>query len=92
MSLQSNKNAQIASEVFVFMFNAVNTELKLPVAYYFVDKLNAESKGKLIERVIESLLECGVVLLSTTFDGTARRVVYVTTDISIKKYSSMHIS
>lgn len=63
------KNAQIASESLVFMFNAVNTELKLPVAYYFVNKLNAESKAQLVERVIQSLLECGVVLPSTTFDG-----------------------
>lgn len=63
------RDAQIASEALVFLFNAINTELKLPVAYYFANKLNAESKSSLVRSVIVSLLECGVIISSVTFDG-----------------------
>lgn len=63
------KNAQIASEALVYMFKGINTNLKLPVAYYYANKLDAESKVPLSKDVIGSLLEVGVVLTSITFDG-----------------------
>lgn len=63
------KNAQIAKEALVFMFTGINETLHLPVAYYFVNKLDSEKKAELVKNVIITILECGVILKSLTFDG-----------------------
>lgn len=63
------KNAKIASEALVYLFNGINSNIKLPVAYYYIDKLDGEAKATLLEEIIASLLEVGVIVTSVTFDG-----------------------
>lgn len=62
--------ADIATEALVFMFNAINDDLCLPVAYYFVTKkINAQIKKTLLDKILKDLLNIGIVLTNITFDG-----------------------
>lgn len=63
------KNAKIASEVMVFMFSAINDNLKLPLAYYFTSPTTSDSRYLLAQNLMKTIIECGVILTSITFDG-----------------------
>lgn len=62
--------ADVATEALVFMFSAINDDIRLPVAYYFVTKkIDAATKMIITEKIIEKLLECGVEVECLVFDG-----------------------
>lgn len=62
--------ADIATEAIVFMFNAINDDLCLPIAYYFVTKkIDAPIKMKLVEKLLNDLLNIGIEVTNITFDG-----------------------
>lgn len=62
--------AQIGSEYLVFMFTAINDCIRIPIAYYFVTKsVTALEKKDMLQNIIEALVECGIQLVSVTFDG-----------------------
>lgn len=63
------KQSKVAAQVIVFMLNGINVDLKLPVAYYYINKLDGDAKGLLLKMVIQKLSEAGVVVTSVTFDG-----------------------
>lgn len=63
------KDAKLASEGLVFLFNGINVNLKLPVAYYFINKLDADKKSVLVQNIIRRLINIGIDLTSLTFDG-----------------------
>lgn len=62
------KNAKIASQALVFMLSCVN-EVRLPIAYYFINSLNSTEKALIASDVIKKVIECGVELVGVTFDG-----------------------
>lgn len=64
-----NKNASIATQSIVFMFSGINDQIQVPVAYYFIAKLDSNAKSILIEEVMKAVIDCGVILTSLTFDG-----------------------
>lgn len=66
---KDQRNAAMAADSLVFMFNSTNEDLQLPVAYHFITSLNAITKAKLVSDVIISVLKCGVIVTSVTFDG-----------------------
>lgn len=62
--------SDVASEALVFMFTAINDNIHLPVAYYFVTKeVDAMIKMSLLTTVMQAIMDCGVELVSITFDG-----------------------
>lgn len=63
------KTARLATQALVFLFNGINVDIQLPVAYYFIASSETEEKSILLKQVINALLECGVILSSITFDG-----------------------
>lgn len=69
ISIKDRINARIATEVIVFMFTAINDDVKLPVAYYFTATTYSNSRNQLAQEIIKAVIECGVVLKSITFDG-----------------------
>lgn len=71
MSTEDRKNAKIATEVILFMFTSVNDDLKLPVAYYFTAATKSNSRYHLVKEILKSVISCGVILTSITFDGHA---------------------
>lgn len=69
MSTNDHKNARLATEVIVFMFTAINDSLKIPVAFYFTAPTNSESRYQLAQEIMKTVIGCGVLLTSITFDG-----------------------
>lgn len=64
------KTADVASECLVFMFSAINNDICLPIAFYFVTKkIDATTKMLLTERIIDKLLESDVAVECIVFDG-----------------------
>lgn len=59
----------IAKEVIVFMVSGLNDKFRIPVAYHFINSLNASKKADLLKKVLLQLIEIGVKLASITFDG-----------------------
>lgn len=67
---ENQSNAQIASEALVFMFNGVNDDIQIPVAYSFTTKsMDAVAKSHIVIEVLEAVIECGIYVTSITFDG-----------------------
>lgn len=63
------KEKPIATKSLVFMVCGLNEKIRIPVAYHFVNSLNASDKTDLLENVLNALLEIGVKITSVTFDG-----------------------
>lgn len=59
----------VANNVLVFLVSGVNTDFHLPIAYYFVNKLNSTERADLISQVISAVLSTGVKVITLTFDG-----------------------
>lgn len=62
-------NSKMATEVILFMFSAVNDELKIPIAYFFTAPTKSLSRHLIANNVMKAILQCGVHLTSITFDG-----------------------
>ena len=58
-----------ASEVLVFMVNAINMKFKIPVAYFCIDGLSAQIKSSLLTTCITKLINIGIEESNVTFDG-----------------------
>ena len=58
-----------AKEVLVFMVCCVNSNWKIPCAYFFVNGLTAVERSNLIKVCIARLNETGVRVISVTCDG-----------------------
>lgn len=61
----------VANNVLVFLVSGVNTDFHLPIAYYFVTKLNSEERADLISQVISAVSSTGAKIITLTFDGLA---------------------
>lgn len=61
--------AEIANQALVFIVSAVNGSFQLPVAYYFISSLNGGTKKCLVEKIIEELMDCNIIVSHVTFDG-----------------------
>lgn len=66
---KTKPKSDIANQALVFVVRGVNDTFELPVAYYFINSMDGESKKKLIEKIIEELIGCGVLVSNITFDG-----------------------
>lgn len=58
-----------AREALVFMVTCVNDGWKIPVGYFLIDGCNGEQKANLVKQCICLLINCGINVLSLTFDG-----------------------
>lgn len=63
------RQAQIAKQAIVFMVSGINDDLNLPIAYYFINSLESDSKCRLLRENIEAVLNCGAILTNISFDG-----------------------
>lgn len=65
-------NAQylpVANYAIVFMVNKVNKSFNLPVAFHFINCLQAHEKAALLMMVLRAVSETGVKVLVVLFDG-----------------------
>lgn len=59
----------IAKQALVFMLNGINEDFEFPLAYYLVSSLDSMERGDLLKNVVKAATECGVRIVSCTFDG-----------------------
>lgn len=66
---RASKKSHVASQALVFLVNAINDSFQLPIAYYFINSMQANEKQELVLKIIEQLIDCGVTVKNLTFDG-----------------------
>lgn len=59
----------IAKNAIVIMLNALNMQLTIPIAFFFITTLIAEEKAILVATVLKALTDIGVRVVSMTSDG-----------------------
>lgn len=69
-----SKQLPIATHVLVFMLSGINVSFNLPIAYYFVGSLQGVDKVILFHSIVKVLHDCGVKLLTMTFDGFSSNI------------------
>lgn len=60
----------VAKEALVFLLVAVNSNWKLPIAYFLINGLSATEKANLVKGCLSMIDSIGVIITSLTFDGT----------------------
>lgn len=66
------RNAQylpVANNAIVFMVNGVNLSFNLPVAFHFINCLQAHEKAALLIIVLKAVSEVGLRVIAVIFDG-----------------------
>lgn len=61
----------VAKDTIVIMLNAINMQLTLPIAYFFITTLIAEEKAILVATALKTLTNIGIRVVSLTSDGLA---------------------
>jgi len=69
-----NNTVPLASEVLVFMIVAINHNFKLPIAYYFINKLTSSEKANLLKTILCTLYEKNIDVVSITFDEASTNI------------------
>lgn len=59
----------VATNAIVFMVNGVNVSFNIPVAYHFINCLQAHEKAALVLMVLRTLSNIGIRIIALTFDG-----------------------
>lgn len=72
--LESDERLPLATQVLVFLLSGINIPFHIPIAYFFIDNLEAIDKVILIKSIIEMLNATGVKLLSITCDGHSTNI------------------
>lgn len=57
------------------MIVAINDTWKCPVGYFFVNGLSGTQKMNLVTQCLNALFDCGVIVVSLTFDGCQSNIV-----------------
>lgn len=61
----------LAKEALTFMVTSINDTFKVPVGYFLIHSITAQQKAALVEQCLTLLNNCGVKVVSLTFDGAA---------------------
>lgn len=69
---KKEKALPVAKEALVFM--AVGTNFKIPIAYFFLDGLEAIDRAILTREVIKAIESTGAIVISLTGDGLAANI------------------
>lgn len=65
----TTEEVQLAKNALVFMLNGINAKFNIPIAFYFIETLNATEKANLMHEILIAVDVCGVRILTVTFDG-----------------------
>ncbi|EZA46777.1 THAP domain-containing protein [Ooceraea biroi] len=69
----TNSN-DLATEVLVFQIVSYTNRFKCPIAYVFINKINADLQVHLIKYAIEKLYKTGIIVRSITCDGAKTNI------------------
>jgi hypothetical protein len=62
-------NEELATESLVFIISSLSGKFNYPVAYFFINKMNATVQSQLVISIILILYEAGIIVQSLTSDG-----------------------
>lgn len=65
----SSVHTPLATKVLVLILNGINIPFKIPVGFFFVNRLNGEEKGAIVMDAMRRIHTTGIELDSITFDG-----------------------
>lgn len=74
-----------AKEALTFMLVALNSNWKVPIAYFLINGITSEDKANLVNICLTKVHDTGIVVKSLTFDGAAA-------NISMSKYLGAQLS
>lgn len=66
--------AQEAGNALVFLVNAVNGRLKIPIAFYLTDSAKADAQANIVREILILISEIDADVISLTFDGTRANI------------------
>lgn len=69
IGIHSSQQLDVANQALVFIVNGVNYPIQLPIAYYFIKKMDGDGKKKLVGEIIGHLIDCDLIVSNVTFDG-----------------------
>lgn len=69
MGIKEPNNLRTATDALVLMVVPLNDVWKLPIGFFFINGLTAESKANLIKNALQKLCDAGVEIASLTLDG-----------------------
>lgn len=75
----------LATQALTFMVTCLNDTWKIPVGYFLINSITAQQKSMLVQQCIQLLQQCGLKVVSLTFDGAATNIAmctYLGADIS----------
>lgn len=61
----------LASDILVFMLVALNSNWKIPIAYFLINGISAEEKANLVIKCLLNVYDTGATVKTLTFDGAA---------------------
>lgn len=61
--------SDIVNQALVFIITAVNDSFELPIAYYFINSMSGIHKKNVVQKIIEAVMDCNVIVSHVTFDG-----------------------
>lgn len=64
-------SSTLASEVLVFYLVFIYSAWKIPVGYFFINRINGEQQYRLVKQCISLLHDAGIQVASLTCDETA---------------------
>lgn len=68
------KNNEIATQAYVFILVCMNENWKIPIGYFFVNGLPAETRANLISMCLRECYHVGVDIIAVTFDGCSSNI------------------
>lgn len=67
----------IAKDALVFMAVGINTNWKIPLGYFLINKMTSEQRANLLKQCLKLCSETGIKVVSITFDGLAANISMV---------------
>ena len=67
--VEDNTGLPVVHEALVFLIVSLTEHWKVPVGYFLIDGLGGSERANLVKLCLERLYDCGVRVLSLTFDG-----------------------
>lgn len=65
---------EVAKETFCLMLVCINGRWKIPLGYFLTNSLNGQQKSVIIKQAMHLIKDCGVKLVSITFDGAPSNI------------------
>lgn len=66
----------IVKQAIVFMLNGIDVNFEYPIAYHYINELNASQRKDLLSELIVRLTNCGIKITNVTFDGEYNNNIY----------------